>query len=60
MNQGVNAKYVVEQSGNTPAMILDNYGHTYKTLERDVANTFSNTMNISSGGLSGGLKKPIL
>ncbi|GEM01939.1 AP2-like DNA-binding integrase domain-containing protein [Halolactibacillus halophilus] len=60
MNKGVNVKYVAERLGNTPAMILDIYGHTYKTLERDVANTFSDTMNGVSGGFSGGLKKSTL
>ncbi|WP_260681880.1 tyrosine-type recombinase/integrase [Alkalicoccobacillus porphyridii] len=33
INQGVGVKYIAERLGNTPMMILDIYGHTFKDVK---------------------------
>ena len=45
INQGVGVKYIAERLGNTPMMILDIYGHTFKKVERDIVDIFSASMN---------------
>ena len=44
INQGVNVKVIAERLGNTPAMILDVYGHTFKELEQGSVDVFGQAM----------------
>lgn len=54
INQGVGVKYIAERLGNTPQMILEVYGHTFKTIEREIVDIFSNSMNEVSAKFSAG------
>lgn len=44
INQGVNVKVIAERLGNTPAMIFDVYGHTFKEMEQDSVDMFGQAM----------------
>ncbi|WP_117170601.1 site-specific integrase [Paraliobacillus sediminis] len=57
INQGVGVKYVAERLGNTPMMILDIYGHTFKETEREIVDMFSASMNEVSATFSASSKK---
>ncbi|WP_153464814.1 tyrosine-type recombinase/integrase [Sediminibacillus terrae] len=57
INQGVGVKYVAERLGNTPMMILDIYGHTFKEVEREIVDMFSASMNEVSAKFSASFGK---
>ena len=44
INQGVNVKVIAERLGNTPAMIFDVYGHTFKEMEQGSVDMFGQAM----------------
>lgn len=52
INQNVGVKYIAERLGNTPMMILDIYGHTFKDVEREIVDIFSASMNEVSAKFS--------
>jgi len=52
LNENVGIKYIAERLGNTPAMIMNIYGHTIKENEERTVAIFSNKMK-SIGAKSG-------
>ncbi|WP_163539227.1 tyrosine-type recombinase/integrase [Gracilibacillus sp. YIM 98692] len=52
LNENVGIKYIAERLGNTPAMIMDIYGHTIKENEEKTVSTFTDKMK-SAGAKNG-------
>lgn len=46
IGQRIPVKVIADRLGNTPQMILDVYGHTFKDLEQESVNAFEKALNI--------------
>ncbi|WP_062047728.1 tyrosine-type recombinase/integrase [Bacillus sp. JCM 19034] len=51
ISKGVNVKVIADRLGNTPGMILDIYGHSFKQLEEESVNLFSKSLEESGADI---------
>ncbi|NPC94824.1 site-specific integrase [Bacillus sp. WMMC1349] len=54
LSQRIPIKVIADRLGNTPQMILDIYGHTFKDLEEESVQAFEYAMTSTGGGFGGG------
>lgn len=54
ISQRIPVKVIADRLGNTPQMILDIYGHSFKDLEIESVSAFDNALKQIGGGFGGG------
>jgi len=54
LSQRIPIKVIADRLGNTPQMILDIYGHTFKDLEEESVQAFEYAMSATGEGFGGG------
>ncbi|MFB6467649.1 tyrosine-type recombinase/integrase [Cytobacillus sp. Hz8] len=54
IGQRIPVKVIADRLGNTPQMIFDIYGHSFKELEEESVIAFSESLKATGGGFGGG------